>query len=183
MGLYASISMPLEQNNISNSTASQPNIPSRIRNHGFVSEQRSTTIRRRAVRKGLSVTRYKLKLSMHPSVFTCKQFLFPKISLRFKAISRITKPTPGMFVLIWMHFSWWFQIWRWNLIILTFLTFLWDFVFVVCSPLPGWKRYCLSSVESVYIKIVNRMWGCCWAKLISYLTSKRLNSPCLPMTL
>ena len=29
-------------------------------------------------------------------------------------------PVPGMFVLIWMHFPWWFQIWSWNSKMLTF---------------------------------------------------------------
>ena len=38
------------------------------------------------------------------------------------AISRINEPIPGMFVLIWIHFSLWFQIWSWNAIISTFLT-------------------------------------------------------------
>ena len=46
------------------------------------------------------------------------------------AISRFTEPIPGMFVLIWMYFSWWFQIWSWNSQMLTFFT---KFVkFVTC---------------------------------------------------
>ena len=39
-----------------------------------------------------------------------------------QVISGITKPKLGMFVLIWMHFSWWFQIWSWNSTILIFFT-------------------------------------------------------------
>ena len=34
--------------------------------------------------------------------------LFPFFILTF--ISRINEPIPGIFVLIWMHFPWWFQI-------------------------------------------------------------------------
>ena len=37
-------------------------------------------------------------------------------------ISQINEPIPGMFVLCWMHLSWWFQIWPWNSTILTFFT-------------------------------------------------------------
>ena len=38
------------------------------------------------------------------------------------AISRTNEPIPGMFVLIWMHFTLWFQIWSWNSKMLTFFT-------------------------------------------------------------
>ena len=55
------------------------------------------------------------------------------------SISQINEPIPGMFVHIWMHFSWWFQIWSWNSTILTFFT---KFVkFMTCrlhSP-AAWK--------------------------------------------
>ena len=44
-------------------------------------------------------------------------FYWPKSCLLsdiLTANSRFTEPIPGMLVLIWMHFSLWFQIWSWN---------------------------------------------------------------------
>ena len=35
-----------------------------------------------------------------------------QISEIVMSISWINEPIPGMFVLCWMHFSWWFQIWH-----------------------------------------------------------------------
>ena len=55
----------------------------------------------------------------------------------FNVYSRINEPIPGMFVLSWMHFSWWFQIWK-----STMLTFFTKYVtFMTCrlhSP-AAWK--------------------------------------------
>ena len=50
-----------------------------------------------------------------------KKYFF--LSIFFKIltfISRINESIPGMFVLIWMHFPWWFQICSWNYKMLTF---------------------------------------------------------------
>ena len=44
-----------------------------------------------------------------------KSYLLSKISEILTSISWINEPIPGMFVLFRMHFSWWFQIWLWNL--------------------------------------------------------------------
>ena len=38
-----------------------------------------------------------------------------------------------MFVLIWMHFLWWSQIWSWNSKMVSFLNILWNFSAVVCT--------------------------------------------------
>ena len=65
-----------------------------------------------------------------------KVFLLSQISEIWMCISRINKPIPGMFVLIWMHFSWWFQIWSWNFKIFIFLKVLGYFGPVVWSCLP-----------------------------------------------
>ena len=51
-----------------------------------------------------------------------KLCLLSHISNILTTISRIIEPIPGMFVLIWMHFSWWFQIWSRNPTMLTFFT-------------------------------------------------------------
>ena len=55
------------------------------------------------------------------------------------SMSRINKPIPGMFVLIWMHFSLWLQIWSWQSGTLAFLTNLLSFGRVVCSCPPHYK--------------------------------------------
>ena len=60
--------------------------------------------------------------------YDAKCVLFSKIS---KPISQSTKPILGMFVLIWLHFSWWFQIWSINSRRLTFFEKLCP---VVCTP-------------------------------------------------
>ena len=70
------------------------------------------------------------------------------ISQILTAISRFTEPIPGMFVLIWMYFSWWFQIWSWNSTILTFFLQNWSICWpVVCTrPPPCGKHqvtYCI----------------------------------------
>ena len=44
------------------------------------------------------------------------------VSEMVTSLSQINEPIPGMFVLIWMHFSLWFQIWSWNSTILNFFT-------------------------------------------------------------
>ena len=60
-----------------------------------------------------------------------------EISEILTAISRITEPIPGMFVLNWMHFSLWFQIWSWTFTISTFFLQIWLVVLpVVCTRLP-----------------------------------------------
>ena len=56
--------------------------------------------------------------------------------------SRINEPIPGMFVLIWMHFSLWFQIWSWNSKM--FLPNLIHFWPVVCTRLPCWHTIILA---------------------------------------
>ena len=45
--------------------------------------------------------------------------LLSHISDFFMANSWINEPITGMFVLISMYYSWWFQIWSWNSTILT----------------------------------------------------------------
>ena len=52
--------------------------------------------------------------------YMCVCFL--TISKILMAISQINEPIPGMFVLIWMYFSWGFQIRSSNSTILTFFT-------------------------------------------------------------
>ena len=54
--------------------------------------------------------------------YSTKVCLLSHISEISTAISRINEPIPGMFVLIWMHFSLWIQIWSWNATISTFFT-------------------------------------------------------------
>ena len=51
-----------------------------------------------------------------------KLYLFSQNSNISQVISGITKPILGMLVFIWMHFSWWFQIWSWNSTILIYFT-------------------------------------------------------------
>ena len=60
------------------------------------------------------------------------------ISEILSAISRISAPITGMFVLISMHFSWWFQIWSWNSKMMTFfLNILWFCSLLTCRlPTP-----------------------------------------------
>ena len=60
---------------------------------------------------------------------------FLKFLKKKSLISQMNEPIPGMFVLCWMHFSWWFQIWSWIANILTFFEIFWKFVPVVCSRL------------------------------------------------
>ena len=65
------------------------------------------------------------------------------VLLTFSTFQRLfhewLKPIPGMFVLIWMHFSWWFQIWAWNSKTLTFLTNVWHFGLSSAHVLPHGK--------------------------------------------
>ena len=56
-----------------------------------------------------------------------------------QVISGITKPTLGMLVLIWMHFSWWFQIWLWNFTISKKITILFNFLPSRLHSLAAWK--------------------------------------------
>ena len=62
-----------------------------------------------------------------PWFYWVKVIFLSQISDILMCISRINEPIPGMFALIWMHFSWWFQIWLWNSTILKFINILWHF--------------------------------------------------------
>ena len=55
--------------------------------------------------------------------FTEQNYFCTLKFLKFQILylSRINDPIPGMFVFIWMHFSWWFQIRLWNSKIFTFV--------------------------------------------------------------
>ena len=48
------------------------------------------------------------------------------------AISRTAEPTLGLFVLIWIHFSCWIQIWQWKCKFKIF-EMVWKFLHVLCS--------------------------------------------------
>ena len=77
-----------------------------------------------------------LTLTTLVSVYWAELCLLSHISAMLKAISQINEPILGMFVLIWMHFSMWFQIWSWNSTIQTFfLQILLPFWPVVCTHL------------------------------------------------
>ena len=94
-----------------------------------------------------------LTLTTQALVLLSKVCLVSHISEISTAISRINEPIPDMFVLIWMHFSLWFQIlWSWNSTILTFFT---NFVNILTCRLhspAAWKtlrwRGCLSIIRS-----------------------------------
>ena len=82
------------------------------------------------------------------------------------AISQINETIPGMFVLIRMHFSLWFQIWSWNSTISTFFT---NFVkFLTC---------CLHS-PAAWKTLTHSHWFChIYAKLLLYFSFEiRCNS-------
>ena len=55
------------------------------------------------------------------------------------SISQINEPIPGMFVLCWMHFSRWFQIWPWNSRMLTIFTKLVTFMTCRLHSPVAWK--------------------------------------------
>ena len=63
--------------------------------------------------------------------------------LKIHKLSQISKQIPDMFVLIWMHFSWWFQIYSLNSRILNFLNIFWHFwtfsEIIHCRLLTTWK--------------------------------------------
>ena len=76
-----------------------------------------------------------------------------EISEILTAISRITEPIPGMFVLNWMHFSLWFQIWSWTF---TFRHFFTNFVSCVTCRLHSPAAWNYSTIPfwpsvSVYL--------------------------------
>ena len=72
-----------------------------------------------------------------------------EISQRYSGISR---PILGMFILISMHFLWWFWILPPNYRILTFLNILPNFWPVVCSRLPCGKcTFLLHNPLSIHI--------------------------------
>ena len=56
-----------------------------------------------------------------------KSVLLAIISVILTCISWINEPIPGMFVLTWIHFWWWFQILSQDFTILKFMTILWHF--------------------------------------------------------
>ena len=70
-----------------------------------------------------------------------KSVFLSHVSVNLTCILRINEPIPGMFVLIWMYFSWWFQILSWDFTTFIFLTILWHFLTVVCSRLPRAKYF------------------------------------------
>ena len=72
-------------------------------------------------------------------VLLSKIVLFSQNSNISQVISGITKPILGMLVLIWMHFSWWFQIWSLNSTILTFVTKLFTFLTYRLHSPAAWK--------------------------------------------
>ena len=66
------------------------------------------------VTAGLCCIAGQLTLTTGHWFYWAKMRLFSQISKILRSISQITEPIPGMFVVIWMHFPWWFQIWSWN---------------------------------------------------------------------
>ena len=60
--------------------------------------------------------------SRRPLFLAYKIISFLNVLKMSKTFSRFIEPIPGMFVLVWMYFSWWFQIWSQNSVILTFFT-------------------------------------------------------------
>ena len=60
------------------------------------------------------------------------------------SISRINESIPGMFVLVLVHFTWWFQIWSWNSkMLIFFLIFFLCVQFSTCRLLTPamWKVF------------------------------------------
>ena len=67
----------------------------------------------------------------------------------YNVLLLINQPKLGMFVLIWMHLSWWFQIQFWNSRILTFLD-----IFVTFSTCRLLTPACVVSVKIRTLKYV-----------------------------
>ena len=72
-------------------------------------------------------------------VLLSKKCFLSQISEILMSISRIIEQIPGMFVLCWMHFSWWFQIWPWSSTMLTFFTKCVKFMTCRLHSLAAWK--------------------------------------------
>ena len=85
-----------------------------------------------------------------------------------KCISRINEPMPRIFVLIWMYFSWWFQLLSRDSTMLTFLTIFWHFWAVVCSRLPGKTNARLHPILCLHYSFSDNGWissrtvACSW---------------------
>ena len=77
-----------------------------------------------------------------------------------------------MFVLIWMHFSWWFQIWSWNSRILTYFTNVVTFLTCRLHSPAAWKalRYYYNKAYSD-IKQQGEEFVVCWSVAGVYLSA------------
>ena len=86
-----------------------------------------------------------------PAITTCingkKMSCSMKIS---QAISRTTGPNIGLFVLILMHFSCWFQLWAQNVTIVKFLKIFWKKLNIICTENSVWRVKVQSDVEAKY---------------------------------
>ena len=92
-----------------------------------------------------SLCNFRAHNTLHTAIgFTMQNYFHLLNFINFKKlISQITKQILGMFVLIWMHFSWWFQICSWNFKMLTFLQIFWE-TFRAVSLLTPAAWYVLS---------------------------------------
>ena len=86
-----------------------------------------------------------------PAGFQCRKKL--KFDTIFQAqdlrnISWTTAPILGLFILIWMHFSCWIQIWQWKFEFWKFLEKNWKKCTVVCTSLQSvWRGLAWEQTE------------------------------------